>query len=384
MIQDKLMKMQNASRVKTSYSEADVKILLKDLSGCMEALSAEEREEKIQNGVHYSEMLPEEYAPSQAYMEAYIKALHSTAGVNALGVAVLSNMLMKKHGGKFVAISLARAGLPIGILIKRYIKMHYGVDIPHYGISIIRGKGIDKNALEYIRKENPDIGVEHFQFIDGWVGKGAISNILAEDCIDLAKAEEWQGIHSELAVITDPANSTKLCGSHQDFIIASSCLNSTVSGLVSRTILNDYIKENDFHGAVYFKDLESQDRSYEFISVIEDAFRHITPDCEAARSAEAEIEAGVEKFGEPGMTVVKRIQEEFNIQDVNMIKPSIGETTRVLLRRVPWMVLINDTAKEDDIRHIVELCKSKGVPMKKYALGNYRACGIIKSLKADI
>ena len=55
-----------------------------------------------------------------------------------------------------------------------------------------------------------------------------------------------------------PANITELCGTHEDILIASSCLNSTVSGLISRTFLrNDIIGINDFHGAVYYEELEN-------------------------------------------------------------------------------------------------------------------------------
>lgn len=32
----------------------------------------------------------------------------------------------------------------------------------------------------------------------------------------------------------------------------------------------------------------------------------------------------------------------YKISDVNLIKPGVGETTKVLLRRVPWMILVND------------------------------------------
>ncbi|NEE36823.1 phosphoribosyltransferase, partial [Streptomyces sp. SID7982] len=37
-----------------------------------------------------------------------------------------------------------------------------------------------------------------------------------------------------------------------------------------------------------------------------------------------------------GWAAVERISEEYGIHDVNLVKPGVGETTRVLLRRVPW------------------------------------------------
>ena len=44
------------------------------------------------------------------------------------------------------------------------------------------------------------------------------------------------------------ANITDLCGTHEDILIPSSCLNATVTGLISRTFLRaDIIGKNDFH-----------------------------------------------------------------------------------------------------------------------------------------
>lgn len=361
--------------VKTSYREEDVKILLKDLSGSMEPLSAEEREKKIQSGTHYSEMLPLEYEPTEEYMQIYNQALEGLSAKTAESLAVLSEMLYKRHGGKFVIISLARAGLPIGILIKRYIKSKYNIELPHYGISIIRGKGIDKNAMEYIySKHSKKIGVAHFQFVDGWVGKGAISNILIEACNELRSDSKWHGISPELAVLADPANTTELCGTHEDFLIPSACLNSTVSGLVSRTILNDkLIAEDEFHGAVYFSHMEDSDRSYEFIDTVEHQMDKISLS-----------ENKTSTTAKTGLEVVKDIQKKYDIQDINFIKPGVGETTRVLLRRVPWKVLINPKADKVELAHILTLCKDKHIPIEEVDLGNYRACGIIKDMHADL
>ena len=73
---------------------------------------------------------------------------------------------------------MARAGIPIGILVKRYIRYKYSIDVPHYSISIIRGRGIDDNAMKFLLgKYRP----EQLLFVDGWIGKGAILNELKKD-----------------------------------------------------------------------------------------------------------------------------------------------------------------------------------------------------------
>lgn len=352
--------------VKTSYRPEDVTMLLTDLTGKIEPKSTKERELLIQSGVHYSEMLPKEYIPSKEYSELYNLALENFSDKTAKAVEVVSEKILEEKGTNVVLVSLARAGTPVGILIKHYIKQKYNVDIAHYTISIIRGIGIDDVAMQYILRKHK---AEQLQFIDGWTGKGAILG-------QLKKAiEEYPGVSKELAVLADPANICRLCGTHDDFIIPSSCLNSTVSGLISRTILrSDLIDtEKEFHGAVYQKDMESSDVSYDFINKIEAHFN-----LERSNSQENTTLTGL-----TGMEEVEQIQKAFEIDDINLIKPGIGETTRVLLRRVPWKVLVKDRTDSINIGHILELAAEKGVEVLEYPLTNYNCIGLIKDMHAD-
>lgn len=372
--------------VKTSYNEEDVIVLLKDLTGIMEEMSAEEREQAIQSGVHYSEMLPEESAPKFAYEKLYKKALEANKYDIALGIARVAEIMWnmsKIYKGVPVIISLARAGIPVGILIKRYIDRKYNVKCPHYAISIIRDKGIDENAMNVIYSKEV-IGnkncVENIFFVDGWTGKGAIKTQLEEAVIELKKKDfdKWRYLHNHLFVLADPANITKYCGTHKDFLLPSACLNSTVSGLTSRTILNYFIKveEGDFHGAVYFDKFEHIDKSNEFVDTISDEFINL----DAVSCSTNDLEEGWN-----GMSIVKDICNLMDINDYKKVKPGIGETTRVLLRRIPWKVLINKDIPDTDpdIQHILMLCREKNVPIMRWDLGNYKVCGIIKELSAD-
>ena len=108
--------------VKTSYTPDDVILLLKDVTGLVEPQSTEERERLIQSGRHYCEMLPIEYVPTEKYMQVYEEALKAYAKPTALAVGKLSDKIIDQKGKNVVLVSLARAGIPIGILIKRYIK----------------------------------------------------------------------------------------------------------------------------------------------------------------------------------------------------------------------------------------------------------------------
>ena len=346
--------------MRSSYSNEDVVLLLKDITGMVEPQPTEERERLIQAGKHYSEMLPIEYVPTEKYMEVYYEALKNYAKVVANAVGTLSDKIIKERGNNVVLVSLARAGIPIGILVKRYIKFKYNLDVPHYAISIIRGRGIDDNAMKYLLDKYE---ASQLLFVDGWIGKGAILNELKKDI------SAYDGVSPDIAVIADPANVTELCGTHEDILIPSSCLNSTVSGLVSRTFLReDIIGKEDFHGAVYYENLVDSDLSYDFIEAIEKEF------------VLENQNDGLVIEGQ-GVDEVREIGNKFGIDDINLIKPGIGEATRVLLRRVPWKVLIDEKYKGDpQLGHLVRLAEEKNVPIEYYPLRQYKCCGIIKKL----
>ena len=159
--------------MRSSYSEKDVILLLKDITGLVEPQPTEEREKLIQSGKHYSEMLPIEYVPTKKYMEVYYEALENYSKSVAEAVGRLSDKIIKNRGKDVVLVSLARAGIPIGILVKRYIAFKYNIDVSHYSISIIRGRGIDDNAMKYLLA-NYKPG--QLLFVDGLSGKGAILN----------------------------------------------------------------------------------------------------------------------------------------------------------------------------------------------------------------
>lgn len=346
--------------MRSSYKKEDVILLLKDITGLVKPQPAEEREKLIQSGKHYSEMLPAEYVPTEEYMQIYHNSLKQYAGTVASAVACLAERIIETRGKDIVLVSLARAGIPAGILLKHYLKLKYQLDIPHYSISIIRGRGIDSNAMDYLlERYKPG----QLLFVDGWTGKGAIYNELEKN------VKNYKGVFPDIAVIADPANITNLCGTHEDILIPSSCLNCTVSGLISRTFLRgDIIGRNDFHGAVYYKELESQDLSYGFIEAVEKEFT--TGHCIKEREIPGK-----------GIDEVKEIAASFGINDINLVKPGIGEATRVLLRRIPWRVLISMEYKDEPMLcHLARLAEEKNVKVLHYPLRHYRCCGIIKKL----
>ncbi|MCI8300803.1 MAG: cysteine protease StiP family protein [Lachnospiraceae bacterium] len=358
--------------MRSSYKKEDVILLLKDITGLVKPQSTQERERLIQSGRHYCEMLPIEYVPSEKYMQVYQEALKNYAASTARAVCRLGDLAVRQRGADLVLVSLARAGIPIGILLKRYIFRKYGIKADHYSISIIRGRGIDRNAMKFLLER---YAPKQLLFVDGWIGKGAILTELRKELAD------YPGVSPELAVAADPAWVTDLCGTHEDILIPSSCLNSTVSGLVSRTFLReDIIGPGDFHGAVYYEELKDEDLSYAFIHAIEREFCEAETTEESLRGIQKPFTA-LSAADKTGLGEVKRLAEEFGVADLNLIKPGIGETTRVLLRRLPWKILIAEGgAKDPSLAHVLRLAQEKGVPVEEHPLFHYKACGIIKKL----
>lgn len=353
----------------SSYTENQVHWLLKDLSEVPLEAPTEDREEGMQNGGHYSESLPMEYVPGAEYTELFKESLRENARKLAAGVGVLSEQLLREKGKGIVLASLARAGTPVGILIKEYLKEYHSIDAPHYAISIIRGKGIDENALRYIGERHPENAVI---FIDGWTGKGAITREIA-DAIKLYNSTFKANYSSDVAVLADPGHCVRLYGTREDYLIPSACLNSTVSGLISRTVLrDDLIGPGDFHGAKFYREYMESDLSQFFIQeIVKEYDENLAKEVAlllASHNATAPTWSGWES--------VEKISEEYGINNVNLVKPGVGETTRVLLRRVPWKILV-DPAKRPNLRHILVLAEERGVTIEERADMPYSAIGLI-------
>ncbi|WP_407271249.1 cysteine protease StiP family protein [Radiobacillus sp. PE A8.2] len=357
-----------------SYHEKDVTFLLKDLSAISMERTTEAREKAIQSGVHYSEMLPIEYKPTNEYLQLFHESLKSYKQKVAIAVAVVAEQILEARGFNTVLCSLARAGTPIGVLIKRYVQFKYNKELPHYSISIIRDKGIDVNAINYILKNHPK---KNLTFVDGWTGKGAITKQL-QTSINLFNEQNGTNLSPEIAVLADPGYCATLYGTRDDFLIPSACLNSTVSGLVSRTVLNEkWIGVNDFHGAKYYSELISEDVSNHYIDTIANQFPKIS------EQINVNLKKIKQNYQEPtwkGLESIKKIQADFGINNTHLIKPGVGETTRVLLRRIPWKILIKPNSQHL-LQHILLLAKDRGVQVYEYDQMSYNCCGLINPME---
>lgn len=351
-----------------SYLPGDVTFLLKPVT--MAPVDVADKERLIQSGQrHYSEMLSAETPPGREYLALYDAALARNGQRLGDDIATLARALdaRAKAGREIVLVSLARAGTPVGVLLRRALA-RLDRAAPHYSVSIIRDRGIDANAVAHILKRHDP---RDLVFVDGWTGKGAIRGEL-----DRSFAAHPRIDHPFLVVVADPAGMADLCATHDDYLIPSGLLNSVVSGLVSRSVLNaDLVGPQDFHACVVQSHLATVDRSRAFVDHIDrlaaqSGAAAALPDPAERAAAHAQC-AGV----------LQAIMQGHQVTNINLVKPGIAEATRVFLRRVPRLLLLRD-GDDPDVAHLRHLAAQKNVAVELHAdIGRYRAMAVIQSLK---
>lgn len=386
-----------------SYAPEDVTFLLKPIQ--MEPVGIVEKEQRIQSGKqHYSEMLGYEPLPSQRYLAAFKMALRRNGRRFARNIYDLATLIanrQKREPGPIVLVSLARAGTPIGVLLRRALirllssalLSHHLKSVYHYSISIIRDRGIDTNALRYLLYER-QYAPRNLIFVDGWTGKGVIRQEL-RTAITQFNAEHRTNIGPDLHVLTDPAGIADVAPSTDDYLIPTSLLNAIVSGLISRTVLNaDYIGPNDFHGCVYYGEYESDDLSKEVVKNIDHELEQIILEEREGKEENYALKGTMKEFSgnihslstaekivlqKQRKIFLTKIMQRYALQDINHIKPGLGESTRVLLRRVPHLLLLKEPNHED-VTHLRILAEEKKVPIECDPSLPYLAVALIREL----
>ncbi len=364
-----------------SYPADEVTWLLTDLSHVELEAPTQQRERAIQSGAaHYAESLPVEYQPEEAYRLLFHSQLDEVAPRVATAVGAVTELVRATRGrDDLVLVSLARAGTPVGILMRRWVAARHGLAWPHHAISIVRDRGIDLVALRHLAARYDP---RRIVFVDGWTGKGAITRefteAVAQANATLALGE--RGFDPELAVLADPGECVSLYGTRDDFLIPSACLNSTVSGLVSRTVLNaDLIGPADFHGAKFYAGLAGDDVSALFLDTVSAQYDAVADEVDATARA---LLAADRSPTWVGWRAAEEIRAAYGLPSINLVKPGVGETTRVLLRRVPWKVVVNPE-RHGDLRHVELLAAQRGVEVVQAAGLPYSCVGLIRPTEGD-
>ena len=352
-----------------SYREGDVEFLLKRLA-LADFVDVGEKEALIQSGRrHYSEMLSPERAPSTRYLALFDEACRINGERMARDCLRLAGLVAQRRSGPVTLVSLARGGTPVGVVLKRLLESVHGRATAHYSVSIVRDRGIDANALRHILAQGH--APASLVFVDGWTGKGVIARELAAS-IARFNADNDVALDAGLYVLSDLAGAAACAASCEDYLIPSSILNATVSGLVSRSVLSEAIGPDDFHGCVLYDAFASEDRSRSFVDTLERLAL-------AQAGQEAPLEAAdTGAAAARSRAYIAAARQRYGIADVNLVKPGIGEATRVLLRRVPRLLLLRDP-HNPALAHLRLLAEEKDVPVEIDPALPYQAVSLIRS-----
>jgi len=352
-----------------SYAAQDCQFLLKPIQP--PHIPVAEKEQLIQSGQrHYSEMITHESPVSPLYGDLFLHLTNQYKGRLAQDVLNLAEHIGRSRPAPLTLVSLARAGTPIGALVQRALT-RLGVSSRHYSISIIRDRGIDERALAYIlhQEERPAEGVV---FIDGWTAKGVITRELKQS-IAAWNVRQTPRLDDALYVIADLGGVADVAATYDDYVIPSGILGATVSGLVSRSILNEQILPGDFHGCVVYEHLRAHDRSRWFLDAVDALMADCSPQPLPALDTTTR-HARIHNY-------LAKIQREYGIANVNYIKPGVLEASRVMLRRVPGLLLLRD-ADNQDINHLQVLAEEKGVAIRYDADMPFNATALIRVLNS--
>ncbi len=339
-----------------TYAPADVILQLEILTAQnpkhFKIATIAEKEQLIQSGqAHYSDFIQPETPPSEIQMAIYRESLARYRHKIAQGIIALSDHILRQPESQkqpqIVLLSLIRAGLPLGVLLKRHLARQRPVH--HYGISIIKDKGLDRAALETIFSRHPQAA---YYCIDGWIGKGAITANLRQS---------WQQhaahIPMQLLTLSDPTCDLSDYSPYGgDWLIPFGILGSPISGFISRTLYQAYPQP---HASYYYDQIA----------------QHYTPATAPFNHFIAQIEQEIPRATAPNLShehkiphrqllaQLAQIQRQHHIADLNRFKPSIAEATRAILRRQPEKVLIAPRNETPDLRLIKTLCAERHIPL---------------------
>lgn len=350
-----------------SYLPEDIHFLLKPVKMVMTSVA--QKEQLIQSGKkHYSEMLSQEPEPTHWHLDLFSRALDKGTTRLAKEVVMLAKALADSFANTpIVLVSLVRAGVPLGVMLHQTLRA-MGKQSYHYGVSIIRDRGIDGAAMDWIETRH---GTEGVVFVDGWTGKGAISNELRHS---LALRSGYP-VNPRLVVLADPCGVSWLTASHDDWLIPFGIMGAPVSGLISRSIWS----AEGLHGCVLCEHLRPFECSRQLVDRVADCRNSLEEQTISASTPAAEnTNKQLKSLSEQ---VIGNLIIHYQIANINRIKPGIAEATRAVLRRVPEHVLVR-SLDDPDVALLVRLAREKNITITEVGdnLGQYRAITIIKKV----
>jgi hypothetical protein len=362
-----------------SYAPDEVTFLVKDVSDLLIEVSRAEYEQGVDQGRHYAEMLPEEeFRPTAEALTLFEHVLTRSARRVALAVGITTEKVLSRRNGHPVLVSLCQTGTPIGVLLRRWAAWRHGMALQHYTISVVRGHGVDDNALSYILDRHDAAAI---QFVDGWTGKGSIARELAAT-LQRRRHREGAVPSDGLAVLVDPGDCAAICGTSEDFLVPNACLNATVSGLVSRTVVTpDLVGPDDFHGAKYYPEMLNCDMSIRFLDTVTRHFAAVRGQVDAHREQWRRSGHAPTFVGERH---AQSLATKYGLPDINLVKAGVSETVRMLLHRIAERVIVHPEAWQD-VEDVRWLAAQRSVPVEERSDLRYACVGLMRppAMKID-
>ncbi len=341
--------------MKTSYKKTDVELLLTDLTDEVNPITIEEKKQMEMQGKDVTDIITDEFPIDKKYFDICLETTPMYAKQTAVAVGNLAEQIYNIKKENIVLVSILRAGTLIGILVKRYLKNKYNIDVFHYSISMPSDN--NQNEIKFIlNKHKP----QDIVFVDSWTGKGTATNKIKKF------AQQIDGLCPDLAVLSDSINICRFCGVREDIAIPQAPFNACITGLIGAPINNSkYLMDEDFAGSIYLKELERIDVTNWYINLIEQNFDYKlcnSDNYQENLNSKEELSEICSKY-------------KIELKDLN---PGINEAGRALLRRNLKKLLVKD--KNDiQVMQIKRIAELKGIEVEEYDFKYYRAASIAYS-----
>ncbi len=348
------------NRIKGTYKDDDCIYLLQDMEQIILPVTQTQKKKLMCSGKKSYEMIPFEYKVDPISERTFLRIVEENCDNTAKYTGVLAESIYSVKGADAVLVSLARGGIPVGVLCRRYLKKMYNIDVPHYVISLIRNEGIDTAALRYIEEHHPNGNI---QFIDGWTGMGFISSQLDKYVAEY-NSVYGRSIDPSLGVLVDSSKICRFCGTREDVVFPCCCLNATVCGMISSIYFDRTVIEQDsFHGAIQWKNEIGIDYSTFFVDKIATRFVKQMP-------CFVPVE---ENYASRCLSLLK---SDFNMTNSKNIKFGIGESTRAIIRYDLKALLVKNVSNPN-LQFILELANKRNIEVIQYEKTDYECIALI-------
>ena len=308
----------------STFGPQQVAWLVDDVSDMDLERPVVERERRKTDGLrHYAEDLPIEPILTESFLSTFHHVLPALASV-ARGLSHrVATQLAAHPGREIVLVSLIRAGVPPATWVQALLQDTFQRRCVHYAVSIIKGFGLDAEAIDYVLARHLP---EDIYFFDGWTASGAIRGELDRSLRQLNVGTTL----NRFVALSDPCGLADIRGSRKDALLPSACLNSTSCGMISRSVILLSGDLGPRHGAKFYSTRRDDDLTARIHTHVVGQSHFDSPE-ETGQVSDTptlawEIADRVSRLG-------GAVPHE--------VKLGLGESMRVLQRRVPSLLVLD-------------------------------------------